>query len=126
MENFATTFVESVPVITELGVILGIFAAMLGAFYGIAKFMLKQASDDRQKDREERQLLTLAIQKMADSNDNIAKETAKGNREAKERNGHLAEITIQSRDQVLDFIQHIGKQHVKEQMVDKQTIKEKK
>ena len=126
MNTLAITLAESTGTLTILATIFGIFGSMLVAFYGIAKFMLKQASEDRQADREGRQLLTLAIEKMANSNDNIAKETARGNKEAKERNGHLAEITIQSRDQVLDFIQHIGKQHVVQQMVDKQTVKEKK
>jgi hypothetical protein len=42
--------------------------------------------------------------------------------EAKERNGHLAEITVQSRDQILDKIQNIGEQHVKKQVVDEQTV----
>lgn len=120
------TLAESTGTLTVLATIFGIFGGMLVAFYGIAKFMLRQASEDRQKDREERQLLTIAIEKMALSNDNIANETAKGNREAKERNGHLAEITIQSRDQVLDFIQHIGKQHVIQQTIDKQTVKGKR
>lgn len=68
--------------------------------------------------------LVTSMDKVATSNDKIAKETAKGNLEAKERNGHLAELTIQSNEQMLEAIGKIGhKQTVEEQNVIHQTVK---
>lgn len=101
----------------ELVPIFGVLTAMLTAFYALVKFMLSQAEKDRNADREERQSLAQAIQDMASSNREIAEATRIGNQEAKERNGHLAEITIQSRDQVLSAIGYI-----KEQKVEHQTV----
>lgn len=56
----------------------------------------------------------------------IAKETAKGNKEAKQRNGHLAELTVQSKNETLQAIAYIKKQHVDHQTVDHQTVKKEK
>ena len=56
----------------------------------------------------------------------IATETAKGAREAKQRNGHLAELTIQSKTETLSAIAFIKQQHVDHQTVDHQTIKKGK
>jgi hypothetical protein len=102
---------------TELVPIFGILAAMLTAFYALVRFILKQAEKDRDADRTERKSLVKAIDDMASSNREIAEATRIGNKEAKERNGHLAEITIQSRDQVLSAIGYI-----KEQKVEHQTV----
>jgi hypothetical protein len=99
---------------------------MLTAFYALIRFILKQAEKDRDADRDERKALVAAIQDMADSNRAIAEEQRKGNQEAERRNGHLAEITIQSRDQVLGAIGYIKEQHVEHQTVIEQNKGETK
>ena len=114
---FMQTFAAISP--AELVPIFGVLAAMLTAFYALIRFILKQAEKDRDADRDERKELVSAIKDMADSNRAIADEQRKGNQEAEKRNGHLAEITIQSRDQVLGAIGYI-----KEQKVEHQTVLE--
>jgi len=78
----------------DILLVLGAFASMLAGFYVIIRFILTQASNDRESDRVERRALITAMSEMANSNLVIANETRKGNREAKERNGHLGEQTV--------------------------------
>lgn len=66
--------------------------------------------------------LAQSIDKMASSSEKVAKATQQGNREAKERNGHLAEMTIQQGDRIADLVGNVNKQHVATQVVDKQEI----
>ena len=75
--------------------------------------------------------LTNSLDAVASTNKDIAEATAKGAREAKARNGHLAEITELARDAVLNAVhgltiekQTVNHQHVLEETVDSQTIKE--
>lgn len=79
----------------DITVVLGAFAGMLVGFYGIAKIMLSQAAKDRDNDRHERQALAKAIQDMAVATGRVADATTKSANEAKERNGHLAELSLQ-------------------------------
>lgn len=65
---------------SDLTTVLGAFVTVILAAFAIAKVMLKQASRDRDADRDERLLLAQAIGRMADSSSRIADE-------AKERNG---------------------------------------
>lgn len=68
--------------------------------------------------------LSASMKKVADSNKEIAKETKQGNKEAKARNGHLAELTIESNKQMMEALQNISKQHVDHQVVVKQEVKD--
>jgi len=111
--------------LAELAPILTIIAGMLVGFYGIAKLMLVQATKDRDSDRAERQEFVIAIRDMAESNREIAEETKKGNKEAKQRNGHLAELTIQSKNETLDALHIIKNQHVVNQTVHNETVENK-
>jgi hypothetical protein len=77
--------------------------------------------------------------KVVVSNQDIARATRQGSREAKERNGHLADMVIQQGEMIKEVAdnattniilgvsevneQHIKKQHVDESVVDKSTIK---
>lgn len=113
----------------ELVPIFGVLAAMLTAFYALIRFILKQAEKDRDADRNERKALVVAISDMAESNRSIAIETKdmkevhiQGYKEAEQRNGHLAEITIQSRDKILSAVGHINEQIAEEQTVEHQTV----
>jgi len=104
----------------ELVPIFGVLAAMLTAFYALIRFILYQSEKDRIADRAERQALVKAIDDMATSNREIAEATKIGNQEAKERNGHLAELTIEARNQVLAAIGYIKEQKVEHQTVQHQ------
>lgn len=75
---------------------------------------------------------TKALNKNVQAHLTVAKEIKKGNREAKERNGHLgematkqAEFTKESTNQILKAVQSIPKQNVQEQNVEHQTVKSK-
>jgi hypothetical protein len=110
---------------------IGVIAAMLAGFYGIAKMMLSQATKDREADREERKEFSRAIQKMAESSEKVAEEASlsrqvqeKGFAEAEKRNGHLAEISIDNKDAILKAIKSVSVQNIKEQNVEHQTVKE--
>lgn len=109
------------------------FGGMIAGFYSISRLMLKQSSKDRESDRDERDKFVLAITKMsagmekiALSNGKIAAATAKGAKEAKQRNGHLAELVIQSTETaqkiaqqetstIIDAVQNVKVQHVDSQ-----------
>src|SRR3954471_16398796 len=91
----------------NMATVVGAFVAVIGGFLAVAKIMLKQASKDREADRKERKELSEAITLMAASSAKVAvatetglarvaNETAKGSAEAKQRNGHLAELILQS------------------------------
>lgn len=77
--------------------------------------------------------LSNSMDKMAESNGKIAekmgevaKETKQGNVEAKERNGHLAELAIENTKHLMSAVQNIGQQKVGEQNVAHQTINQVK
>ena len=88
----------------DITVVLGAFAGMLLGFYGIAKVMLNQASKDRDNDRHERQTLAKAIQDMAVATGRVADATTRSADEAKERNGHLAELSLQGNKLMLQTL----------------------
>jgi hypothetical protein len=68
--------------------ILGAFAGMLASFFAILKYTLTQSSKDREADRSERKEVVKAFNRVAEATERAAKE-------AKERNGHLAEMEAQ-------------------------------
>lgn len=57
------------------------------------------------------------------SNYRIADETKQGNKEAKERNGHLAELVVQTNENTLEAIKNVEGQHVTVQTVEAQVVK---
>lgn len=61
-------------------------------------------------------------QKIADELGEQTQELRQGNSEAKERNGHLAELTIQSRDMTLEAILNVKEQKVEHQTVKRETV----
>lgn len=119
--------------------VLGAFVVMISGFYTIAKVMLKQSSKDRDADRVERQTFIKAINKMsggmdkvAESNKKIAVATEQGNKEAKDRNGHLAELVLEQGKQtqkiastaVEQIIKGVKVQHIDKQEVEHMHVKE--
>lgn len=132
--------VAEVTINLDVGVIMGAIVALLGGLYAFVRGILSQASKDRSSDQDERRALINAIDNMAKSNEKIAKETAKGNQEAKERNGHLGEQNVQItklvasqnedvkaiRDtnvKIIEVLKKHGRQHVDKQVVEHQEIK---
>lgn len=117
----------------EMVSILTILAGMLAGFFAIAQIMLKQSSKDRESDRKERKEFSDAIKEMAAASKMVAKETKKGNEEAKIRNGHLGEQNIQiaelvksTNEDMLKAVQNVKVQHVERQTVDEEIVKHKK
>lgn len=119
----------------DLLAILGAFAGMLAGFFAIAKIMLKQASKDRDADRGEREHLSTAINSMATSNEKIAKAVVRQADEAKQRNGHLAELVTQGVENtklladsavstIVAAVQQIPEQHVEHAHIEHQEIVE--
>lgn len=127
MEYFALTSLSELSVL--LGAVFAAFGTILVGFYKYAQAREK----DFEKSREAQTVaFTNALDNLgkkieADSRvgQELVKETRKGNQEAEARNGHLAEITVQARDQVIDVIQTLKTQNVNEQVVEHQVIKEK-
>lgn len=118
---------------TDLAANITALSLLLGGMWVVIRLVLSQAAKDRDADRAERQALTKAIETMATAGHDQAKATeeqtreiAKGNREAEKRNGHLAEITVQSRDQVIQAVQQVNVQHVVSQTVGRATVKDER
>jgi hypothetical protein len=97
---------------------IGAIVTIVTGFGVIAKLMLNQASKDRDDDRQERLHLAGAIERMAAATERTASE-------AKERNGHLAELVAKTAEKTIDTIQTIGKQTIAEQNIEHQTINTK-
>lgn len=63
---------------------------------------------------------TKALNKVGDSMNKVAKATDKGAREAKQRNGHLAELVIQASDNTISTLKNVSVQTVETQVVKEQ------
>jgi len=132
---------------STIAIVIGAFVTIIGGFGAIAKIMLNQSAKDRDADRDERIKLTTAIENMAQSNakvaevtdrgfDKLSKETAKQSQQAEQRNGHLAELVMQSTEtnkalaesstaQIITAVQNVKEQHVKHQTVEHETVEDK-
>lgn len=109
---------------TELTSILALFIGMLTGFYALVRYMISVGEKTQTLDREERKELVTAFNRVAEATERAANE-------AKDRNGHLAELTIDSKKATLDAIaciklkQNVKEQHVDNQVVEHEQIKEK-
>ncbi len=102
---------------TEFGSIITVIGGMLLGFYALVKFILTNHEKVQEKDREERLGLAQAIERMATATETSASE-------AEKRNGHLAELIIESKEGTLEAIHCIKvKQNVSEQVVDEQIVR---
>lgn len=102
---------------TEFGSIITVIGGMLVGFYALVKFMLTSHEKSQEKDRLERLALAKAVERMASATEATAKE-------AEARNGHLAELIIESKEGTIRAIECIKvKQNVSEQHVDEQIVK---
>ena len=127
--NQIHTFAQISP--GELGAIFAILAGMLAGFYALLKFVLKQHQAIVDKDRDERIALAAAIKDMADpeknGNERVATALERQADESKERNGHLADISVENKNQILTAINGltINKQTVHHQTVENEIVKNK-
>lgn len=115
-----------------IGSIGGLVAAMLGVFYKITKDNSKERASTAKCNAELISKLTMVVQENSDvnkqvveSSNRVATATERSAQEAKERNGHLAELQLKSQkmiDRNFQSYQKINKQHVVNQEIDLQTI----
>lgn len=108
----------------ELAPILTIFVGMLGGFYVLVKFILTLSEKTAEADRIERQNLAKAIADMAEGMQLVATSNERIADESERRNGHLAEISVQNKDQIITEIRKltINKQTVKQQIVEHEEV----
>jgi hypothetical protein len=112
---------------TELLQVLAVIGGMLAGFYGVFKIMNATAEKDRNADRAERAAFIQALSNVASTNKEIAVATKRGADEAKERNGHLAEISQQNKEQIIEAVHGliIDKQTVHNQFVENEQVNHK-
>jgi flagellar biosynthesis/type III secretory pathway chaperone len=108
----------------ELAPILTIFVGMLGGFYVLVRFILTLSEKTAEADRKERQELSKAIAEMAEAMQQVAVSNERIADESKARNGHLAEISVQNKDQIVTEIRGltIEKQTVHNQVVEHEQV----
>lgn len=106
---------------------IGVVTALMAGFFKVISSQTKA-----------NEKLSKTMDKMADSSCKVAQELRKGNKEAKERNGHLgeqtekiAELVIQSKDDIkklanrnYEATKNIKHQKVEHQVVEHGTVKE--
>jgi len=111
----------------ELAPILTIFVGMLGGFYVLVRFILTLSEKTQEADRLERQELSKAIADMADGMQAVAISNERIADESEKRNGHLAEISLENKDQIIKAIKGltINKQTVHQQVVEHEKVMNK-
>lgn len=92
---------------------LGLTGTVVAGFFAL----IKQQSKTTEK-------LSDSIDRMANSTADVAKYTKQGNKEAKDRNGHLAEMVADAKSSTLTALQNVNRQHVEHQHIDTQITKE--
>ena len=105
---------------------------MLSGFYALVKYLIKKSSDTSDADREERKQFMEAMTAMAEASNRVADATERSALEAKQRNGHLAEMELQSQklfkqlaDRNYKAITNIKTQKVMNQTVEHETVNHK-
>lgn len=125
---------------STIAIVIGAFVTIIGGFGAIAKIMLTQSAKDRDSDRDERLRLSAAIEHMAQNSSKVAEATVRTADEAKQRNGHLAELIEQSKENTkalaesatnqiitaFTAVQNVKHQHVEQQTVEHETVEDKK
>ena len=119
----------------EVAIIIGATAALCCT---IAGTFLKYLNGVTKADRDERittskvnaealDMLAISLKDNTESNREIARETKKSADEARQRNGHLAELMLENRKVIIKKIDCDFQdfQHIKKQEVDVQKIKVK-
>lgn len=109
--------------ITAIGVI----------FTGLVSIFLKFVGDSQKSQAKRDSVFIDNMQKNTAAMNLVAKATQQSAKEAKQRNGHLAELQLKSQEMIdrnyhatQQAIKTVQNQHVKTQIVDTQTIKDAK
>ena len=134
MNYLAATDLTELSVL--LGAIFGAFGAILVGFYKYANAREKDFAESRDNQTkafeavidklgEHLESNTQAVEGLRGETRSMRKVHEQGYKEAEQRNGHLAELTIQARDDVVKVINKIDKQQVKEQTIEHQHVKNK-
>lgn len=119
---------------SDITVMIGAIVTIVGSFLAVAKIMINQAQKEATANRDERARFAVAVEKMAngmdkvaETNKEIAQATKRGADEAKARNGHLAEISMQNKDQIIEAVHGlvIDKQTVHNQFVENEQVNHK-
>ena len=119
---------------SDIAVMVGAIVTIVGSFLAVAKLMISQAQKEANANREERARFAVAVDKMAngmekvaETNRDIALATKRGADEAKARNGHLAEISMQNKEQIIEAVHGlvIDKQTVHNQFVEHEQVNNK-
>jgi len=126
--------------VTELSILLGaVFAGYSGLLLGFYKYAQAREKDFEKSRNNQTAAFDKTIEKLSRSIDanvqahkEVARETRemkaihqKGYQEAEKRNGHLAELQIEARGDVLKAIKGIKVQNIKEQNVEHQIVENK-
>lgn len=117
---FASTTLPELAVV--LTTVFTGFGAMLVGFY---KYASSREKDFEKSRNIAAQAYEKSNEKLGHALDRVATASERAAVEAEKRNGHLAELTIEARKDVLAAINHISKQEVREQVVKHQTVNEK-
>lgn len=120
------TYIAAIT-LPELAPILTIFVGMLGGFYVLVRFILTLSEKTQEADRVERKELSKAIAEMANGMREVAVSNKRIADESERRNGHLAEISVDNKDQILRAISGItiDKQTIHHQVVEHETVNSK-
>jgi len=119
---------------SDISIMIGAIVTIVGSFLAVAKIMINQSQKESNANREERFRFSQAVEKMAngmekvaETNKAIALATKRGADEAKERNGHLADISNQNKNQIIETIHGlvINKQTVHNQFVENEQVNHK-
>lgn len=128
--NTIQTFAQISP--TEFTAILALFIGMLSGFYAIVRYMIGIGSKTTEADRAERLAFQETLKAVAEASNRVADATEKSASEAKQRNGHLAEMELQSQqlfkqlaDRNYKAITNIKNQKVVHQTVEHETVQHK-
>lgn len=113
----------AVTTLTELSTVLvAVIAALGGLLFGFYKFATDQMKEARKERAEERKEFSKVLDRVADSSAAVAAATTRSADEAKQRNGHLAELVTASNAKLMEGLREIKNQKVSEQIVEHQTV----
>lgn len=93
-----------------------------GACVAVVIIFLKYLKDDNERRDKINAEMAKAIDKMANSNDKVAKEIRQGNKESAARNGHLGEQNLQIINVVEKISGNLHKQTIEHQVVKDSTV----
>jgi len=103
--------------------------AIGGIFTGLVIIFLKFVNDNQKSQQKRDEVFIKNMQDNTAAMNQVAKATSQSAKEAKERNGHLAELQLTSQSliernykAVKEAIKDVTNQHIGTQIVDNQTI----